>query len=38
MRINPNEMHCNDMAFADDIYAAGGRKRNKPIHQINGTA
>ena len=26
------------MSFADEIYAVGGRKRNKPIHQINGQA
>ncbi|KAF2438309.1 cytochrome P450 [Karstenula rhodostoma CBS 690.94] len=38
VRINPNEVHCNDIAFADAIYAVGGRKRDKPIHQVNGTA
>ena len=26
------------MAFSDEIYALGGRKRDKPIHQINGSA
>ncbi|KAI6380618.1 hypothetical protein MCOR25_001555 [Pyricularia grisea] len=36
VRINPNEIHCNDPDFADDIYAVGGRKRDKPQHQING--
>lgn len=36
VRINPNEMHCNDANFSDDIYAVGGRKRDKPQHQING--
>ncbi|KAF4966924.1 hypothetical protein FSARC_5457 [Fusarium sarcochroum] len=38
VRINPNEMHCADMAFSDEIYAAGGRKRDKPTHQVNGSA
>jgi cytochrome P450 len=26
------------MAFSDEIYAAGGRKRDKPTHQVNGLA
>jgi hypothetical protein len=38
VRINPNEVHCSDIAFADEIYAVGGRKRDKPVHQINGSA
>lgn len=38
VRINPNEIHCNDINFSDEIYAVGGRKRNKPAHQVNGTA
>ncbi|KAH8178655.1 cytochrome p450 domain-containing protein [Sarocladium implicatum] len=38
VRINPNETHCNDANFVDEIYATGGRKRDKPIHQINGSA
>ncbi|KUI69327.1 Trichodiene oxygenase [Cytospora mali] len=38
VRINPNEIHCNDINFSDEIYAAPGRKRNKPAHQVNGTA
>lgn len=38
VRISPNETHCADMAFSDDIYALGNRKRDKPIHQINGSA
>ena len=38
VRINPRETHCNDANFADEIYASGGRKRDKPIHQINGSA
>ncbi|KAF4986601.1 hypothetical protein FGRMN_10769 [Fusarium graminum] len=38
VRINPNETHCADMSFSDEIYAVGGRKRNKPAHQVNGSA
>ncbi|KAF3024908.1 hypothetical protein E8E14_012819 [Neopestalotiopsis sp. 37M] len=37
VRINPNEVHCNDPGFVDEIYAVGGRKRDKPIHQVNMT-
>ncbi|KAI1460504.1 cytochrome P450 [Annulohypoxylon moriforme] len=37
VRINPNEIHCNDFAFVDNIYAAGGRKRDKPSHQCRGS-
>ena len=37
VRINPYEVHCNDISFADEIYAVGGRKRDKPVHQINGS-
>ncbi|CAA9958673.1 Cytochrome P450 [Pyrenophora teres f. maculata] len=37
VRINPHEVHCNDISFADEIYAVGGRKRDKPQHQINGS-
>lgn len=37
VRINPHEVHCNDISFADEIYAVGGRKRDKPVHQINGS-
>ncbi|KAF4452141.1 cytochrome P450 oxidoreductase [Fusarium austroafricanum] len=37
VRINPHETHCADMAFSDEIYAAGGRKRNKPAHQVAGS-
>ncbi|KDN67898.1 putative cytochrome P450 [Colletotrichum sublineola] len=36
VRISPHEVHCNDVDFADEIYAVSGRKRNKPQHQING--
>ncbi|CRK24325.1 hypothetical protein BN1723_018135, partial [Verticillium longisporum] len=38
VRINPNEVHCNDANFADEIYAVAGHKRDKPVHQINGSA
>ncbi|KAM0271148.1 hypothetical protein ACHAQH_009167 [Verticillium albo-atrum] len=38
VRISPNELHCNDINFADEIYALNGRKRDKPLHQINGSA
>jgi hypothetical protein len=38
VRINPHEVHCSDISFADEIYAVGGRKRDKPVHQINGSA
>jgi hypothetical protein len=38
VRISPNEVHCNDISFSDEIYAVGGRKRDKPLHQINGSA
>ncbi|KAK6842865.1 cytochrome P450 [Apiospora arundinis] len=37
VRISPNELHCNDINFGDEIYAVGGRKRDKPLHQVNGS-
>ncbi|KAI2472113.1 cytochrome P450 [Annulohypoxylon bovei var. microspora] len=37
VRINPDEIHCNDFSFVDNIYAAGGRKRDKPNHQTRGS-
>lgn len=37
VRISPNEVHCNDIQFADEIYALGGRKRDKPLHQVRGS-
>ncbi|KAI0103935.1 cytochrome P450 [Nemania sp. FL0031] len=36
VRISPNEVHCSDTAFSDEIYALSGRKRDKPVHQIRG--
>lgn len=38
VRISPHEVHCNDVGFVDEIFAVGGRKRDKPRHQINGSA
>lgn len=38
VRINPDEIHCNDPDFIDEIYAVGGRKRNKPLHQVTASA
>jgi hypothetical protein len=37
VRINPYEIHCSDINFSDEIYAAGSRKRDKPAHQVSGT-
>ncbi|KAI0889423.1 cytochrome P450 [Annulohypoxylon maeteangense] len=37
VRINPDEIHCNDFKFVDFVYAAGGRKRDKPPHQSRGS-
>ncbi|OGM50575.1 hypothetical protein ABOM_000567 [Aspergillus bombycis] len=37
VRISPNEVHCNDVRFAEEIYPLGGRKRNKPLHQVRGS-
>ncbi|KAK2044830.1 trichodiene oxygenase [Colletotrichum somersetense] len=33
VRINPDEIHCNDANFTDEIYAINGRKRDKHRHQ-----
>ncbi|KAI0134042.1 cytochrome P450 [Xylariales sp. AK1849] len=38
VRISPHEVHCNDTNFVDEIYAVGGRKRDKPQHQVSGSA
>lgn len=34
VRIGPNELHCNDPAFIDEIYASSGRKRDKQVHYL----
>jgi hypothetical protein len=34
VRINSDELHCNDPQFIDEIYAACGRKRNKVLHYL----
>ncbi|KAI0151458.1 cytochrome P450 [Pestalotiopsis sp. NC0098] len=38
VRISPDEVHCADNAFIDEIYAVGGRKRDKFRHQVSGSA
>lgn len=35
MRINPEELHFNDIEFVDEIYATGARKRDKQVHFLN---
>lgn len=37
VRISPDEVHCNDSEFTDEIYATGSRKREKPLHQVVGS-
>ncbi|CAN8101361.1 unnamed protein product [Discula destructiva] len=35
VRISPNELHCSDPGFINEIYPGGSRKRNKPLHQVD---
>ncbi|KAI0178737.1 cytochrome P450 [Hypoxylon sp. FL1284] len=37
VRINPDEVHCCDVNFIDEIYTLGGRKRNKTQRNANST-
>ena len=35
MRISPDELHCSDLYFTDEIYASTGKIRDKWPHQLN---
>lgn len=35
MRISPEELHCNDPQFIDEIYASAGRIRDKSQHFLS---
>lgn len=34
IRINPDELHCNDPKMIDSIYAIGNKKRDKSPHFV----
>ncbi|KAK5989403.1 N-acetyltryptophan 6-hydroxylase ivoC [Cladobotryum mycophilum] len=36
IRINPDELHCSDPEFLNEVYAGGQRPRNKSQHWISG--
>ncbi|KAF3396164.1 Trichodiene oxygenase [Penicillium rolfsii] len=38
VRVNPEELHFNDIAFVDEIYAGKGRKRDKQAHFLESFA
>lgn len=38
VRINPEELHCSDPEFLDEIYAGGNRVRDKQQHHLNSVA
>lgn len=35
MRISPDELHVSDPAFLKELYAGGGRKRNRTIQTVS---
>ncbi|VUC29008.1 unnamed protein product [Clonostachys rosea] len=35
IRINPDELHCNDHLFANSIYTTGSRRRDKSSHYVH---
>jgi len=35
VRINPEELHCDDPAFADQVYGTSGKRRDKFAYFLN---